>query len=406
MSFSVNDHIKGKKITLVYGVKSSTASNQLGFVEKSKSFGAFVKRNDYSHSFFQTRGQFDIIYAAKSAGVCFTPIIEGWLENLLEGETDIDPLSFSAGVIFPLDKRLYMAEIRNGSVVEEFILLQAKAEEKVGSWENDGLSLFCFEGGKQGDWASKYAAKESLSVDPTECRLKPNLISFAKEKLIHRQHIIAFTLGLILPVAIGLMLPFDDRSGEEKQFIPRPVIISPQSKHSAADQLRKLAIALHMGQSLYTSGLTEIIYSGLDKQIAYFGQSQNEYPRIVQKFGEDQGFEYGYTKKGWSLLRKTPKYEKLTIDAATTESQVLGTVLSLTTISIGTIALESTIEGSTSDRYVYTLSLPAPTPYTFHHLADHLQGYPVTVNSMACAIVPSTFSIETCLVTLSAIAPH
>lgn len=401
MSFSVRDSINTKKLTLVYGAKSAPVSSSLGLVAKSRSFGAFVKRNESSHSLFLERLDLTIAYAASSGGTCILPAIEDWLVKLIEDEGVEDAQNFQAGVVYPLDTKLYLAEITHGTVSSEFVVLPGKAEEKLDAWAKDGLTVFCFKGGKQESIASNYATPEELSIDVNAHRLQFNFVAFARNRLVHTLHII-FGAALLILIATAFLYSHDGYQ-DVVDLMPTPVVIAPKSEYSASDQLRNLATAMHLTKSLFGSGVETFAYSFSDNQIAYLGATDvDQYPEVVQRFAKIHGLEYDYSKSGWVLRSNVPGYDQKVV-VAKPESEVIGAILNLPRMGIGYLSLDTKLERDRYNQYVYKLTLQGPTPYSLHQIAEAVEGLPVTVTNMACKTVPFSFYIENCLISMSVI---
>ena len=354
MSYTQSDRVGGKKVRITYNAAQLIFPRRGSRWELTKSVTEHQRDNRSKFAISIRRGGeqdgVETWFAADGAGVSIAAAIFVWIleTNDLKAGEEQESLPENFNVVLPLETRVYFCSIADHVIVEEHMLTQDLAIERLQKIREAGETVYAFGTGPEGNppatqapVAKIFPVQEKCPFKPTEFAFRRSWWVFARSGMLHRAHVVfllviagALASTYYSSTAVQYLAETGPLKGiigmiwkvetvEETQEL---TVITPQVPHSTPDEMRYIARQLIDAETLYADGLTELTFTG--SSIVLKGNSRGSYPYVAKGFSDRNNGEWRLDSKGWNIvLQGSPPQKKKApeIDA----DQVLRTMTSL-----------------------------------------------------------------------------
>ena len=315
MSYTAEDKLKDKRLTVVYGVSPLSLSTSGGRWERSREIRRHLSRTR-SRSVLVTRtadGLEESWWAARGAerGVSFAAAVDQWL-NARISDDGAAPLPGILHVVIPLDGMIYFAHVEAGIVTDEAVLAPEPARERLA--EIAGAPIYAFNGGLCTGPVEEHVELEDPDppFDLAGFRYGSPAAAMLRNGLFHPMHAVSAFLAIALVIAcmslfhhLSTDVPFlrDWLHPELAEAVqPQPVRIEiPEVSWSAHVDLMQLAMMVVNAEPLHADGLTEVRYQPSSTILAGTLPGGG-WPARVPVVADALGGEWSMDSNGWRIL--------------------------------------------------------------------------------------------------------
>ena len=181
-------------------------------------------------------------------------------------------------VAFPLDERIYVANLQKGLVREEWVLYADAFATRVQAWRAEGRRFILLTGGGRSDTDLPNAARLPVDIDTEAMMFKHASIALLATGLL-RWRDCAILLGMIF-VTIGISLAFSlwDRAPSARPLQQVAALVAQPTlpiRHRASAELAELAmlVSVHDEALWRLHGATEFEYDAAQDRVVLHSDS-------------------------------------------------------------------------------------------------------------------------------------
>ena len=194
------------------------------------------------------------------AGVAGTSLAAG-----IERMATTEAVLRNAIVAFPLDTRVYVADVQKGLVRGEWILYSDAFEERVQAWRNDGRDFALLTGGGRLDINLPNAAQIPIDIDTGAMTFQHATIALLSTGLLRWRDCVSVVSVLVVALGISAALAWWHRTPTIDPLKHVAALVAQPAapiRYEASAELAKLAmlVAQHDAVLWDAEGATELNY--------------------------------------------------------------------------------------------------------------------------------------------------
>ena len=215
MSWTIKDRVQGKRVALVTGAAQLPLAASSSRWQRSREVLRHMQRNRSKHVLVVTSVEDDeeTWWGSEEPGFSLAAAIDHWIDSrLAQKDESTEPPPERFLVLIPLDERIYLAEVLQGLVREEWVLFPNAAAEHLERHSQANSLIYGFSAGACTELAEQYVRLESPPFALLQFEFKRPAGLFLRQGLLHPRHALSMTVAVLL--AAGLYMGQDAlRSG-------------------------------------------------------------------------------------------------------------------------------------------------------------------------------------------------
>ena len=207
------------------------------------------------------------------AGVRGTSLAAGIEQMAIAHETLRESI-----VAFPLDERIYVANLQKGLVREEWVLYADAFATRVQTWRAEGREFILLTGGGRTDTDLPNAARIPVDIDTKAMTFKHASLALLTAGLLRWRDCATFLAVLVVAIGVSLVLSFWQRApsvGPLQQVAALVTHPTLPVRHRASAELAALAmlVSVHDEALWRLHGATEFEYDAAQDSVVLHSDS-------------------------------------------------------------------------------------------------------------------------------------
>lgn len=379
--------IDGRTFTLAYNARPVMMDRKTAGRARSARIRRVARVHKARYGIAVREAGQEVWYLSRSRAISFQTQLEKWLRGK---PAQKHPFA----LVTTLDRAVYFAEVAEGCITAETVLVEGPALEKMNELAQAGTPVRWFAGGEGtlqlgGHRPEGRAPVRGIKV--REHRYQPLALLMMRQRLYHPSQALAAGLAAGLILSGGLFHQFNEERQARRELelrrqqqalqAPAKRPIPRQSDFSASARIAELSQYYTLAEQLYSSGLTTLQYA----QTATIAGATPDYPlHPIQVSGQAPWNLALLPGGGWSLTRGIVAPEDLRSAAEFKRFRMLEHIHYLAARSSARLTLTSYLPGGGVLQIDFTLSYSRPSADNLRDLARLLAGRPYRLNTARC----------------------
>lgn len=304
----ITESIDGRKFTMAYNARQVSVERNAPRGLRSRHIRRIAKMHQARYSIMYREGDHDVYFLGRSKAVSFQTQLEGWLRANDSGK---EPFV----LVITLDKAVYFADVVEGYIDAETVLVEEAALENLKTLTNAATPTRLFAGGRNTLQLRGYGLEGPAPVRITrvgEHRYRLLFFLMARQGLYHPGQAMFMALVLVPVLAVGIGYQrYEDRVAliahelmlkQQRMQQQAGVQIPLKTDFSAALKVVELGHYFTLAEQFYSSGLTSLQYT---HTVTIAGETPG-YPEQPIRVAADLPWTIDLAPGGgWALSRGT-----------------------------------------------------------------------------------------------------
>ena len=413
------DRLNGAQLTLIYNAETALFESNAGRKHKTKSILDIAKSNRSNYGLMWQVGNQEYYDVSPRPGLSFArQIEEGITKKELEQIAEFDVCH----LVIPLDKRIYIAEIEGGEVVNESVLVPAKAAEHFFELQQQAAHIYWIDGGIARTNITSLPEETKINTFEVYVKAPKGKRSFEfqylpflmlKLRLFHpTQAVIA---GPILALVFGGFFMYVNYQAEiaaaaqlaadaaarlaaAQRAKEREQVSTNETDFSASRNLKHFSRDLTHLLYLHGKGSVTIIWD--ENKVEVKGDVADQYPHKIIEFAKLNGWNFQLESSSWILSKKHKLSQDMRRVGNEDWADVLRGVFLLKRLTYGEFQMGEVKRNTVSgfEAADFDIVIKHSVPEMINRLSDSLENKPFHLKEVQCSL--SDWRLDGCQVFL------